>query len=72
MTRCTCHSHNGFLTARGRAVAQQSSLEGLTPLSECVSVDRSASVSALFEVEEDHVYDENHVELNQGLIHNGS
>ncbi len=49
---CGCFSHNGFLTERGFAeLAQQVSLEGLTPLSDCVRVDKSVSVSALVEVE---------------------
>ena len=64
-------SRNGFLTERGYAeVAQQISLEGLTPTGASVRVDTSGSVSALVEVEDDFEYDENHKELNtEGLIH---
>ena len=46
MAECRCLSHNGFLTSRGREVAQQLSLEGLTPLSDSVRVDIPVSVSA--------------------------
>ena len=63
--KCECYSHNGFLTGRGyRAVAKGLSLEGLRPCGVCYRVDRVGSVSALVEVEEDSVYDENHIELN--------
>ena len=51
MTETGYHSRNGFLTVRGYEDAQKRSLEGLTPLSDCVRVDRSVSVSALVEVE---------------------
>ncbi len=41
------HSRNGFLTKAGYAlVAQRTSLEGLTPLSDSVIVDIPISVSA--------------------------
>ena len=47
MTRCTCHSHSGFLTAAGlAAVAQRTSLEGLAPRGELEYVDKVVSVSA--------------------------
>ncbi len=43
---CGCHSHNGFrLSPEG--LAQQTSLEGLTPMSEADSIDSPVSVSAL-------------------------
>jgi len=65
-------SRNGFLTRRGlRLVAQRSSLEGLLPRGATDRVDKSGSVSALVEVEEDFDYDPNHSELNRRLIHNG-
>jgi len=70
---CRCHSHGGFLTARGlRAVAQRSSLEGLLPRGDADMVDRSVSMSALVEVEDDSEYDPNHIELNRRVIHHGS
>ena len=51
--KCTCHSHDGFLTERGYAeLAQQRSLEGLTPASDSVIVDMVGSVSGL-ELERD-------------------
>ncbi len=53
MVNCSCHSHNGFLTAKGLAEAAQRSLEGLelrevglTRGDECVRLDKSGSVSA--------------------------
>ena len=45
MTRCSCHSHSGFLTRRGILVAQQTSLEGLAPRGEGEYVDKVGSVS---------------------------
>ena len=50
MRRCGCHSHNGFLL-EPEGLAEQTSLEGLTPMSDCVRVDVQGSVSALIEVE---------------------
>jgi len=53
MTECRCLTHNGFLTARGyRAVAQQDSLEGLSPRGVDekdyqLYLDKVGSVSAL-------------------------
>ncbi len=35
-------------------------------------LDKSGSVSALVEVEDDFEYDPTHMELNQRLIHHGS
>ncbi len=35
-------------------------------------LDKSGSVSALVEVEDDFDYDPTHMELNRRLIHNGS
>ncbi len=56
--RCSCHSHNGFLTDRGYAEVAQRSSEGLdlfdmelTPDEECVRLDTQGSVSALIEIE---------------------
>ena len=39
------HSRNGFLTERGYELAQQISLEGLTPVGDSVRVDIPVSVS---------------------------
>ncbi len=53
MRRCSCSSHNGFLTAKGLALelesrtAQQTSLEGLSPSGVCDKVDIHGSVSGL-------------------------
>ena len=63
------HSRNGFLTKRGYAeVAQKTSLEGLLSRGDGVMVDKSGSVSALVEVEDDSEYDEKHIELNTELV----
>ena len=70
---CRCSFHDGFLTVRGYAErAQQLSLEGLASRDENGYLDKSGSVSALVEVEDDAEYDPNHVELNQRLIYNGT
>ena len=55
--RCSCHSHNGFLTRLGYALAETRSM---------CEVDRVGSVSGPFEFEtdEDHEYDPTHIELN--------
>ena len=46
--KCSCLSHNGFLTSAGFAeVVQQTSLEGLRPLGDSVIVDIPGSVSGL-------------------------
>ena len=47
MVDCGCYSHDGFLTARGRAVAQQLSLEGLAPRGADEYLDKVVSVSGL-------------------------
>jgi len=61
--RCNCLSHSGFLTRRGYLVAQQYSLEGLSPLGvdrKCNRryLDKVGSVSALAEAEEFFVFDD--------------
>jgi len=66
MLDCLCLSHNGFLTERGYAeLAQQNSLEGLTPRSDAVILDKVGSVSALRDQLDmfdmcDHQIDEQH------------
>ena len=74
--RCSCLSHNGFLTELGlfkAQLAQRSSLEGLSPLGEGAMVDRSGSVSALVEVEDlyAHVTDQQLIEQSE-RFHNGT
>ena len=54
MADCSCNSHGSFLTAKGLAeAAQRFSLEGLSPWGVREYVDKSGSVSALVEVEDD-------------------
>ncbi len=67
MADCTCHSHGGLLTAKGRAAtAQQVSLEGLAPRGDLEYVDSIVSVSGLRRDEDmyalvsDHEIDEQH------------
>ena len=57
---CRCHSHNGFLTARGLAfqAAQKNSPEGLAPRGELGYLDKVGSVSALAEAEDHYICDE--------------
>ena len=51
---CSCHSHDGFLTARGiRAVAERKrKLDALAAMDLCPYLDKSGSVSASVEVED--------------------
>ncbi len=52
--KCDCHSHNGFLTAKGLEETAQRELlsaEGLTRSGNCVMFDKVGSVSGLVEVE---------------------
>ena len=73
MTDCGCHSHNGFLRAKGlKEAAQQRSLEGLRPLSDLLIFDTVGSVSALGEGEEFHVWDGQLLEEQHRRFHNGS
>jgi len=73
-TGCSCHSHSGFLTARGiRAVAQRS-LEGLEVDAMAVPLylDKVGSVSGL-ELERDyHVFDDQLLDQQYRRFHNGS
>jgi len=71
---CSCRSHSGFLTAKGLEEAAQREL-GLSEVDGMDAsryLDKSGSVSALVEVEDDFEYSPDHVELNRRLIHNGS
>ncbi len=72
--RCDCHSHNGFLTEKGYAFLAQRELElgEVDFMPHSGYLDKSGSVSALVEVEDDFEYDPDHVELNRRLIHSGS
>ncbi len=56
--KCSCHSHNGFLTELGLELAQRISPEGLTPGGDSVIVDMVGSVSALDRDRDLHVIDE--------------
>ena len=70
MTSCSCHSHSGFLTARGyRAVAQwERERCELDAMADERYLDRVGSMSALVEVEDDAAYDLRHVELNRSTF----
>ena len=60
--RCSCRSHNGFLTRLGYAEhAERTRLAGADG---SLYLDRVGSVSALVEVESDPDYDALHIELN--------
>jgi len=72
MRDCSCHSHNGLLTAKGRAAAaQRLSLEGLVPRGELEYVDRVDSVSALAEAEGAHVFDDELIDEQYRRFLNG-
>ncbi len=65
-SRCTCHSHGGFLLSP-EGDAQQFSLEGLTDSERSVSLDIPVSVSALFEFElNDKLLDEQYRRFHNG------
>jgi len=74
MRKCGCHSHNGFqLEIEDQLdleLAQRVSLEGLTPMSDCVSVDRLGSVSASEHLESH--WDDDVIEEQYRRFHNGS
>ena len=57
---CGCLSHNGFLTAKGLKEAAQRDvfIDGVDTMDMFGYVDRVGSVSALVEVEENHVFDD--------------
>jgi len=68
------HSRNGFLCRKGLEEAAQRELEGfeVDGMDASRYLDKSGSVSALVEVEDDFEYSPDHVELNQRLTHHGS
>ena len=75
MSKCSCWSHNGFVLKEAlspEGLAQRMVDKGLTPRGVGDIVDKSVSVSALVEVEDDFDYDPRHVELNRRLIHHGT
>jgi len=70
---CGCHSHSGFLTAKGLKEAEQRfSLEGLAPRGLPEYIDKVGSVSGL-ELERDLYADISDVLLDQQYrrFHNG-
>ena len=61
MTKCDCFSHDGFLTAKGLEEAAQRIAcldEGLAVELPLQYLDKVGSVSAMVEVEEFHVFDD--------------
>jgi len=65
------HARNGFLTSFGlEEAAQRISLEGLAPRGDREYLDKVVSVSALVEVEEFHVWDDQLLENQFRRIHN--
>ncbi len=71
MRDCTCHSHNGFRLSPEGLAQRELELDGVDGMDASRYLDKSGSVSASVEVEDDFEYDPDHVELNQRLIHNG-
>ena len=73
MSDCSCHSHSGFLTAKGlEETAQRHSLEGLAPRGALEYLDRVGSVSGL-ELERDHlVFDDEIIDQQYRRFANGS
>jgi len=71
--KCDCRAHGSFLTAKGLGeTAQQISLEGLAPRGVREYIDRVGSVSALVEVEENFVFDDQLLDEQDRRFHNGS
>ncbi len=60
MSDCACRSHNGLLTARGLQEAAQREAfgHGVDAMAARRYLDRSGSVSASIEVEDDYDYDQ--------------
>ncbi len=58
--RCECLAHNSFLTANGlrEAAQRELGLDGVDNTAAMRYLDKVGSVSALVEVEEDHVFDD--------------
>ncbi len=72
MRSCTCFAHDGFqLSPEGLAQRDHLGPE-LAGVVAMRYLDKVGSVSALVEVEDDFDYAEDHIELNQRLIHRGS
>jgi len=69
---CSCSSHGSFLTAKGlEEAAQRFSLEDLSPRGVHEYVDKSGSVSALVEVEDNGMPELQRLKVNLRLIPHG-
>jgi len=70
---CTCRSHNGFLTAKGLAEAAQRDviIDGVASMDMFGYLDKSGSVSAMVEVEENHVWDDQLLDEQARRVLNG-
>jgi len=66
------HSRNGFLTRKGIRVAQQFSLEGLTPNERSATIDTVGSVSGLRRDEAFLVLDDEQLDQQYRRFLNGS
>ncbi len=71
---CVCHSHNGFLVGRSpEGLAQRTLLKPeLDGMQHVEYLDRVGSVSALVEVEEFHVFDDQLIDQQYRRFHSGS
>ena len=69
MTDCSCSSHGGFLTRRGYELAR---VYGVDKTEESRYLDKVGSVSAMVEVEEFHVWDDQVLDQQYRRFHNGS
>ncbi len=72
--KCGCHSHGGFLTAKGlKEAAQQNSLEGLAPRGVLEYVDSMGSVSGLRRDEDMYaLVSDISIDEQERRFHNGS
>ncbi len=65
MRTCGCHSHNGLVLSPEGLAQRERKLDEVDAMDESRYLDKSGSVSALVEVEDDFDYDPRHIELNR-------
>ncbi len=69
---CGCHSHNGLLLSPEGLAQRELRSTGLTDRDFFAILDSKVSVSALVEVEENHVFDDQLIDQQYRRFLNGS
>ena len=71
MTKCSCHAHNGFLTAKGleEAAQRERMLPGVADMALSQYLDKEVSVSGMLQ---DEIWDASLIEEQYRRFHNGS